>query len=74
MYRLGAFGSRADEQRAGVIAAAAGNAPRFSKKFGEMWQPADYFPNTAPRRSREERAKETARNLRQWRRHWTSGK
>lgn len=70
MYRLGAFGARAADERAGIIAAAAGNATRFKKKADAMWEPADYFPLLGRNVTKEEQARQATRNVRSWFKYW----
>lgn len=75
-YRLGLFGSRVEDRRAGVVAASAANAGRLAaaaqgvKLGGEPFGAGDFFPQLRPRRSKEDRQREVGRRLKMWRRAW----
>lgn len=77
MYRLGRFGTHRDDYRAGIVASEAANAGRLAalangaKLRGQPTTVATFFPQSAPRRSREERQAEVARRLKMWRAEWS---
>lgn len=74
-YRLGLFGSRQEDYRAGIVAASAGNAGRLSamaqgaKLHGEPFSVADFFPALRSRRSKEDRQREVGKRMKMWRRY-----